>query len=582
MAMLPNIRVDIASSFNDKGFKKASRSTSILGKQFKSMGATLAAALSVRALLRFSQTAVKEFAADQDAALKLAKTFDNLGMSFQGAIANDYINKLQFTSRVADDELRPALSQLIRTTLDFNKAQELLNVSLDVAAGTGMSLESITSALSKAYMGNASSIARMNIGIGKAEAKTITFDKIIERLTSRFQGQAALAADTYAGKLKLLSIASEEARESIGQRLVLALELLSKDQTVEGLADDMQTFADKIGLATVGLAKLLGTLNRKIEFGGRTLGEILYAAAGGGFIDALAKIGAEAEYTSGVKKRTLGAPGAMQQAKKDAAERKRQLLEQKRIIALEKKAAEEKAKRERLALAEKRAGMVFDMQNIQIVAALQEQVDGQNRLRLVAMLALNTQNSVAAEKLADLVIRTQAPALANLDVFLKSGDTIDDMIVKLITSQAKLAGLQLLAEDFPIPEDIFQEWEDSLDEILKKLMEMLLMLDQINNKKKKTGLYALDALGFSSLEAYQNYREGERASIVNSSSVGSGYSASNSSFIPGITNNTGGATVIVNVAGNVTSENDLVGVITNKIYEQQKSGKQITYSSQAI
>jgi hypothetical protein len=279
----------------------------------------------------------------------------------------------------------------------------------------------------------------------------------------------------------------------------------------------------------------------------------------------------------------IGAPGyakQQRQLEREAARRQKELIAlQKKQAEAQKKAEEERKKRERLALAEKRANTVFDMQNIQIVAALQEQVDGETRLRLTALLALNTSNSVAAEKLADMVMRLQAPALANLDVFLKSGDTIDDMIVKLITSQAKLAGLQLLAEDFPVPEDIFQEWEDSLDEILKKLMEMLLLLDQIG--KKKTGIYALDALGFSTLESYQNYRQGERASIVNSSSVGSGTMGTNTSFLPNVTNN-GGSTVIVNVAGNVTSERDLVSVITDQIYQQQKSGKQITYSSQVI
>lgn len=581
MAMLPSIRIDIASSFNDKGFKKASRSSNLLTKQFKSLGTTVLAAMSARAIIRFSQTAIKEFAADQDAAMKLAKTFDNLGMSFQGAIANDYINKLQFTSRVADDELRPALSQLIRTTLDFNEAQKILNTALDVSAGTGMSLEQVTSALSKAYLGNTAALGRMNIGIGKAEAKTITFDKVMERLNSRFSGQAALAADTYAGKLKLLSIASEEARESIGQRLVLALELLSKDQTIEGLADDMQTFADKIGLAAVGLGKLLGTLNRKIEIGGRTLGEILFAAAGGGFIDALAKYGAETEYLSGVKKRTLGAPGAMQQAKKDAAERKRQLAEQKKMIELEKKAAAEKAKREKLAAAQKRAATIFDIENIQIVAAMQGKIDGEQRMRLTALLALNTENYLAAEKLTDVIVRLNAPALANLGVIVKAGDTIDQVIQKLIMSQAKLAGLQLMAEDFPELENIFDEWETSLENILKMLMEMFNMLN--GQGKAKTGIFALDKMGFSSLESYQNYRSGERASIVNSSfsNLGSGGTGSGS-IIPSNTNISNTPSVIVNVAGNVTTQNDLVGVIKNALYQSQKDGQSILYSSTAI
>ncbi len=581
MAMLPNIRIDLASTFDDKGFKKASKSSSLLGKQFKTLGMQLAAAMSIRSIIRFSQTAVKEFAADQEAALKLAKTFDNLGLSFQGAIANDVIDRLQMATTVTDDELRPALSTLARTTLDLGKAQELLNVALDVSAGTGASLESVTSALSKAYLGNTQSLARMNIGIGKVEAKTMSFDQIMERLNTRFSGQAALAADTYAGKLRKLSIAGEEARESIGERMVLALQLLSKDQTIDGLADDMQTFADKIGLATVGLGKLLGALNRKIEFGGRTLGEILYAAAGGGFIDALAQIGAEAEYTSGVKKRTLGAPGAMQQAKKDAETRKKLLAEQKKLIAMEKKAQLEKEKRERLAAAQRRARTIFDIENIQIVAAMQSKIDGEERLRLTALLALNTENVTAAEKLADVIVRLNAPALSNLGVIIQAGDTIDEVIQKLITSQAKLAGLQLMAEDFPELDNIFEDWETSLENILKMLMEMFNLL---NNKKALTGIYGVDALGFSSPEAYRDYRAGERGDTFSNPSgfniIGSS-SMSNGSVVPSNYNNSN-MNVVVNVAGNVTTEKDLVSAITEQLYVQQKSGKQVFYSSLTV
>ena len=576
MAMLPNIRIDLASTFDDKGFKKASRSSSLLGRQFKTLGLQLAAAMSVRSIIRFSQTAVKEFAADQEAAAKLAKTFDNLGLSFQGAIANDVIDRLQMTARVTDDELRPALSTLARATLDLGKAQELLNVALDVSAGTGYSLESVTSALSKAYLGNASSIARMNIGIGKAEAKTISFDKVVSRLTSRFQGQAALAADSYAGKMRLLSIASEEARESIGERMVLALQLLSKDQTIEGMANDMQTFADKIGLAVVGVAKLLGALNRKIEIGGRTIGEIIYASIGGGFIDAAAKFGAEAEYLSGVKKRTLGAPGAMAQVEKDRKIRQQMLKDQKKMLEMEKKAQLEKEKRERLAAAQRRARTIFDIENIQIVAALQGKIDGEERLRLTALLALQTENFVAAEKLADLVIKLQQPALNNLGVIMKAGDSIDQMIIQLISANAKLAGLQLLAEDFPIPEDIFQEWEDSLDEVLKKLLEMLALLDQVG---KKNPTFADTHMGLT-LQQWKSYREDERGYVVNSSATGT--AQFNSSMLPSVTNNTSGMNVVVNVAGNVTTQSDLVQSITNALYQSQKDGKNILYSSTAI
>lgn len=475
MALLPSIRIDIASGFNDKGFKKASRSANLLTRQFKQLGGTVAAALSVRAIANYSRAAVKAFAEEDAAVTKLTKTFKNLGLTYQATTANDFISQLQRQVAVSDDELRPALETLIRTTLDLGQAQKILGVALDVSAGTGYDLQKVTSALSKAYLGQGSALGKLNVGIGQVESKTISFNDALSRLQDRFGGQASAAVDTYAGKLKLLSIASEEAKESIGQRLLLALELLSKDQSIEGLTNDMEEFANKIGLAAVGIGDMLGQLNRKVTFGGRTLGEIIFAAAGGGFIDALAKKGAQVEY--GVKKRTLGAPGAMQQAAKDAAIRKKALDDQKKTIALQKKAAAEAAKREREAQALKRAGTIFDMDNIQIVAALQGKIDGEQRLRLVALLALNNGIAEAAEKTAAAVLALNAPALANLGVIIQAGDKTEDIISKLIVAQAKVALVDLGITNLPKAKNPFEAW----NEILSKI---IFDLDIIANKIK--------------------------------------------------------------------------------------------------
>ncbi len=136
----------------------------------------------------------------------------------------------------------------------------------------------------------------------------------------------------------------------------------------------------------------------------------------------------------------------------------------------------EAKKREALEKARKRANTIFDMENIQIVAALQGKIDGEQRTRLVTLLALNTENYKAAEKLADVVVRLNEPALRNLGVMIQAGDSVDDLVKKLITSQAKLAALQLTAEDFPELDNPFEEWEDSLDKILKMLMQILAIL----------------------------------------------------------------------------------------------------------
>jgi hypothetical protein len=266
---------------------------------------------------------------------------------------------------------------------------------------------------------------------------------------------------------------------------------------------------------------------------------------------------------------------------------KQQLALEKKIQAERKKALEAEKRKQAEALAKKRAGTIFDMENIQIVAALQSKVDGEQRMRLVTMLALNTENYTAAEKLADIVVRLNAPALANLGVMIQAGDTIDDVIKKLITSQAKLAGLQLMAEDFPMPDNIFEEWETSLENILQMLMQMLGLLSGTTPAKMKTGIYSVDAYGFSSPEAYQQYRGGERGDVFSNSqaldysklALGGSARGEYSSYTP---NMGGGVNVNIQVAGNVTTERDLVTSISNAFYQMQKDGKSILYSSTAI
>lgn len=576
-----DIKVIIAAELKKQGFDKAQKATTSLESTFKKLGKTVASVFAAREIIRFGKEATAAFIEHEKAAMRLTQTLNGLNMGFLDPSVKAYLETLERQTGVLNDQLRPAFGSLISQTRSFTLSQDLLNTAIDVAAGSGYDLATVVKDLNKAYVGNNTGLTKYNLGLAKAELKTKSFTQVQQLLNKQFSGQNAAYLETYAGKIATVNVGFKKMQDEIGEGLLDAFAQLSGEAGVQGTTNAMIEFGQIAGNVLRGIGVQIGLVTQSVGGKGGLMDYLkLFAKQGNPLASAIVGLAEKGKAAKPLEFPNLG-KGLPYYQKQLAKMEKDNLKRQKELIALQKKAEEERKKRERLALAQKRANTVFDMENIQIVAALQEKVDGETRLRLTALLALNTQNSIAAEKLADMVVRLQAPALANLDVFLKSGDTIDDLIVKLITSQAKMAGLQLLAEDFPIPEDIFQEWEDSLDEVLKKLMELLLMLDQIENKKKKTGFYALDALGFSSLESYQNYRQGERASIVNSSAVGSGMTATNSSFIPSVTNN-GGATIVVNVAGNVTSERDLVSAITDQIYLQQKSGTQITYNSLTI
>lgn len=556
---MAQIRIDIASEFKDKGIKNAEKGVLNLDKNLKKLGKTIIGVFAARKIIQFGKASVRAFAEEDREIKQLTNSLNNLGLGYQGLNIEDFISQLQSATAVSDGELRPALSKLANATLDLGKAQKLLGLSLDISAATGKSLDAVTTGLTRAYLKDVSALSRLGVGLTAAELKTMSFDEAVATLQERFSGSAGAAADSYQGKLNSLTIAVDEAKEAIGKDLVKALETLAEgdwDKVLGAIASSANAIGSAINYVayqTAVVKALIGGAFKGIGTN-ETNKQIALLKRQFGLIEDVS-----------VRGRNTGGATQFQ---------KQQLALEKKIAAERKKADDAAKKAEAMKLAQKRANTVFDLENIQIVAAMQGKIDGEQRMRLTAMLALNTENYIAAEKLTDIIVRLNAPALANLGVLVKAGDTVDDVIKKLITSQAKLAGLQLMAEDFPELDNPFEDWETTLENILALLMQILNMS---NKKAGQTGIYALDSLGFSSLESYQNYRQGERASIVNSS-----FSTLGSSFVGSGMTNSGGVTVNVNVAGNITTQNDLVSSITNALYQRQKDGQSILYSSTAI
>jgi hypothetical protein len=125
---------------------------------------------------------------------------------------------------VADDQLRPALGRLVRSTGDITKAQDLLTTALDISTATGKPLETVANALGKAYDGNTAALGKLGIGLSAAELKTMNFTQVQGRLSDLFGGAAARNADTYAGRIARMQVAFDEAKETIGFALLPILE----------------------------------------------------------------------------------------------------------------------------------------------------------------------------------------------------------------------------------------------------------------------------------------------------------------------------------------------------------------------
>ena len=234
--MAADVRIDIAAQFvGKKAFKDAETASDRLTKNVKGLAKGLLAVYSAQKVLSYAKASVKAFAEDDKAAKALGTTLKNLGLAYGSNIGtvNGFISRLEMQTGVLDDELRPAMDRLLRATGDVTKSQELLGLALDIAAGTGKSVTQVSQSLQKAYLGQTQALGRLGVGLTRAELSTSTFEQIQERLSVLFAGQASAAADTYAGSLAKLTVASNNAKETIGQGLVDALMTITNSNTTD-------------------------------------------------------------------------------------------------------------------------------------------------------------------------------------------------------------------------------------------------------------------------------------------------------------------------------------------------------------
>ncbi len=165
---------------------------------------------------------VKAAIEDEKAQAKLAQTLENTTGATKEQIkaVEDQILQMSLATGVADDKLRPSFEKLVRATNDVEKAQKLQTLALDIAAGSGKDLDAVSQSLARAYDGNTSALSRLGIGLSSAELKSMSFDDVTAQLAETFGGQASIQADTFSGKVARLQVAFDEAKESVGARLL--------------------------------------------------------------------------------------------------------------------------------------------------------------------------------------------------------------------------------------------------------------------------------------------------------------------------------------------------------------------------
>lgn len=226
-------------TFGDKieGFGK------VAGAAFLAAGAAAAAYAGKLAI-----DGVKSAIEDEAAQAKLATTLRNVtdATDTQIAATEKYITQTSLAFGVTDEQLRPSLDRLVRSTKDVEEAQKLQTLALDIAAGTGKDLGAVSEALGKAYDGNLGALKRLGVGIDEDIIKSKDFDAATAALAETFAGQATVQAETFEGKLARLNVAFDEGKETVGAYILDAITPL-----VEGIVNNVIPAFDDIA-TTIG------------------------------------------------------------------------------------------------------------------------------------------------------------------------------------------------------------------------------------------------------------------------------------------------------------------------------------------
>jgi len=214
----------------DKGTNEVEGFGGKLADFGKKAGLAFAAAAAAAGAyaIKIGVDGVKAAIEDEQAQVKLAKALENSTGATQDQIKAVEANilKMELSSGVADDQLRPALARLARSTGDVELSQKLLNQALDISIATGKPVEDIANALGKAYDGNTASLGKLGVGLSSAELKTMSFTEVQGKLSELFGGAAAANAETFAGRLAILKVTFDEAKESVGAKLLPILQQL--------------------------------------------------------------------------------------------------------------------------------------------------------------------------------------------------------------------------------------------------------------------------------------------------------------------------------------------------------------------
>jgi hypothetical protein len=448
MSTKVNTYIDIITEYQNKGAKQAETSFASLQKKALTLAKAFGVTFAAKEIISFGKAAVNMAAQENKQFTVLGNTLKNIGLGFASVDAKSFIEGIALATGTAIDTLIPAYQNLLVATGNVTQSQQDLQTAMDVSAGTGKDLATVTTAIAKGYLGNTTSLTRLGAGLDKTLLKTGRMDLIMKQLATTFKGDAAIAADTTAGKMARVGEAARQATVHIGEGLINAFSSLTAGGSISNATKDIVNFGKTIGDAIAGIGDLINKIKSMPIIG--TIFKDFFKVIG--FIDSyspialLAKLHQKTVLTAGAISPTVQAAidqgNAQAQAKAVAASAVRKKNEQAILAAQKAQTLEQKNQ----ALLKILGSASQDFERANLMAALAhaqtQEVKDQLQYQLDLLDATNQTGAAQAKTIDNAIILKEKMLLAQGQVML-----VDGSIVNLSEAKNPFAGFDKYVQD---------------------------------------------------------------------------------------------------------------------------------------
>jgi hypothetical protein len=448
------IIASIVSTFDAKGVKQAEKSLNSFGNLSKKFGKTLGVSLSAAAVIGFGKAAVDQFSKSEKAANELGMALVSVGKASEYVSTQHFLNGLQDTTGILKDSLIPAMNSLLIQTKDVTESQKLLGIATDISASGAADLQSTAVALGKAYNGNLTALAKLNVGISIGQAKTNSYAQAVKYLADFYKGDAAKAADTFAGKMKLVKAATNDAMAAIGQGIVDGIANLSgSTKSIDGIINGIKNIGFVVGQELAGLG-----IGLKKIFDGIAANPV-FKAISGVLGKGLSFLGQKTGITAAIQKDlALGKAKQLADEKAKQAQllaiEKSRLATQRASLTAAKNAAAEAQKKlilDKLSAVLAQSQKLFDLDRIQLAAAAMAKQTDEDRVRIRLKQEIMSLEDAISE--------------GNITAATKFATSIQSDAALL----GQLQGLMMGLDDIPDP---FADWLKTLNEMIAALLAL--------------------------------------------------------------------------------------------------------------